>query len=56
GKTVTVSVDGKRLYSKLFSTDAYTELKFTQKKAGKHTVTVRVSGGIVYSEVVNTTK
>ncbi len=56
GKTVTVSVDGRRLYSKLFSTDAYTELKFTQKKAGKHTVTVRISGGIVYSEVVNTTK
>ena len=56
GKTVTVSVDGKRLYSKLFSTDAYTELKFTQKTAGKHTVTVRVSGGIVYSEVVTTTK
>ena len=56
GKTVTVSVDGKRLYSKLFSTDAYTELKFTQKTAGKHTVTVRISGGIVYSEVVTTTK
>jgi hypothetical protein len=56
GKTVTVSVDGRRLYSKLFSTDAYTELKFTQKKAGKHVVTVRVSGGIVYSETVTTTK
>jgi hypothetical protein len=56
GKTVTVTVDGKRLYSKLFSTDAYTELKFTQKNAGKHTVTIRVSGGIVYSEVVTTTK
>lgn len=56
GKTVTVTVDGKRLYSKLFSTDAYTELKFTQKKAGKHTVTIRVSGGIVYSETVTTTK
>jgi hypothetical protein len=56
GKTVTVSVDGKRLYSKLFSTDAYTELKFTQKTAGKHVVTVRVSGGIVYSETVTTTK
>jgi hypothetical protein len=56
GKTVTVSVDGKRLYSKLMSTDAYTELKFTQKTAGKHVVTVRVSGGIVYSETVTTTK
>ena len=56
GKTVTVSVDGRRLYSKLFSTDAYTELKFTQKTAGKHVVTVRVSGGIVYSETVVTTK
>jgi hypothetical protein len=40
----------------LFSTDAYTELKFTQKTAGKHVVTVRVSGGIVYSETVTTTK
>lgn len=56
GKTVTVTIDGKRIYSKLFSTDAYTELKFTQKKAGKHTVTVRISGGLVYSEVVTTTK
>ena len=56
GKTVTVTVDGKRLYSKLFSTDAYTELKFTQKTAGKHTVTIRVSGGVVYSETVVTTK
>lgn len=56
GKTVTVSVDGKRLYSKLQATDAYTELKFTQKTAGKHVVTVRVSGGVVYSETVVTTK
>jgi hypothetical protein len=56
GKTVTVSVDGKRLYSKLMSTDNYTELKFTQKTAGKHVVTVRVSGGVVVSETVVTTK
>jgi hypothetical protein len=56
GKTVTVTVDGKRLYSKLASTDNYTELKFTQKKAGVHTVTVRVSGGLVVTERVVTTK
>ena len=56
GKTVSVSVDGVRLYSKLQSTDNYTELKFTQKKAGKHTVTVRVSGGLVINETVVTTK
>jgi hypothetical protein len=56
GKTVTVTIDGKRIYSKLQATDAYTELKFTQKKAGKHTVTVRISGGVVYSETVVTTK
>jgi len=56
GKTVTVTVDGKRIYSKLVTTDNYTELKFTQKNAGKHVVTVRISGGIVYSESVVTTK
>jgi len=56
GKTVSVSVDGVRLYSKLQSTDNYTELKFTQKKAGKHVVTVRVSGGLVINETVVTTK
>jgi len=56
GKTVSVSVDGVRLYSKLQATDNYTELKFTQKTAGKHVVTVRVSGGVVVTETVVTTK
>jgi hypothetical protein len=56
GKTVTVTVDGKRLYSKLQSSDNYVELKFTQKKAGKHVVTVRVSGGVSVTETVVTTK
>jgi hypothetical protein len=56
GKTVTVTVDGKRLYSKMFTTDSYTELKFTQKIAGKHVVTIRVSGGVSLTETVVTTK
>jgi len=56
GKTVTVTVDGKRLYSKMFTTDSYTELKFTQKTAGKHVVTIRVSGGVSLTETVVTTK
>jgi len=56
GKSVSVSVDGVRLYSKLQATDNYTELKFTQKKAGKHVVTIRVSGGVSVTETVVTTK
>ena len=54
GRTVTVSIDGKRIYSKVQTTDNAVELAFTQKKAGVHTVTVRISGGIVFTEKVTT--
>lgn len=54
GKTVTVTVDGKRIYSKVQTTDNAVELAFTQKKKGLHTVTVRISGGIVFTEKVRT--
>ena len=54
GRTITVTVDGKRLYSKVQTTDNAVELAFTQKKAGVHTVTVRISGGVVFTEKVTT--
>ena len=54
GRTVTVSIDGKRIYSKVQTTDNAVELAFTQKKKGSHTVTVRISGGIVFTEKVTT--
>ncbi len=54
GRTVTVTIDGKRIYSKVQTTDNAVELAFTQKKAGVHTVTVRISGGIVFTEKVTT--
>ena len=54
GKTLTVSIDGKRVYSKVQTTDNAVELAFTQKKKGAHTVTVRISGGIVFTEKVIT--
>ena len=54
GRTVTVTIDGKRVYSKVQTTDNAVELAFTQKKKGSHTVTVRVSGGIVATEKVTT--
>lgn len=54
GKTVTVTIDGKRVYSKVQTTDNAVELAFTQKKKGVHTVTVRISGGIVFTEKVTT--
>jgi hypothetical protein len=54
GRTVTVTIDGKRVYSKVQSTDNAVELAFTQKKKGSHTVTVRISGGIVFTEKVTT--
>ena len=54
GRTVTVSVDGVRVYSKVQTTDNAVELAFTQKKKGAHTVTVRISGGIVFTERVIT--
>jgi len=52
GRTVTVSINGKRVYSKVQTTDNAVELAFTQRKAGTYTVTVRVSGGIVATEKV----
>jgi hypothetical protein len=54
GKTLTVTIDGVRKYSKLITSDIAGELAFTQKKAGYHTVTVRISGGIVFTEKVKT--
>jgi hypothetical protein len=54
GRTVTVTIDGKRVYSKVQTTDNAVELAFTQKKAGDHTVTVRISGGIVGTDKVTT--
>jgi hypothetical protein len=54
GRTITVTVDGKRIYSKVQTTDNAVELAFTQKKKGVHTVTVRISGGIVMTEKVTT--
>ena len=54
GRTVTVTIDGKRVYSKVQTTDNAVELAFTQKKKGVHTVTVRISGGIVFTEKVTT--
>ena len=52
GRTVSVSINGKRIYSKIQTTDNAVELAFTQKKAGTYTVTVRISGGITFTEKV----
>jgi hypothetical protein len=52
GRTVTVTVNGKRIYSKMQTTDNAVELAFTQRRAGTYTVTVRISGGIVFTERV----
>ena len=52
GRTVSVSINGKRIYSKVQTTDNAVELAFTQKKAGTYTVTVRISGGITFTEKV----
>jgi hypothetical protein len=54
GRTITVTIDGKRIYSKVQTTDNAVELAFTQKKNGSHTVTVRISGGIAFTEKVTT--
>jgi hypothetical protein len=54
GRTLTVTIDGVRVYSKVQSTDNAVELAFTQKKKGAHTVTVRISGGLVFTEKVTT--
>jgi hypothetical protein len=53
GRTVTISINGKRVYSKVQTTDNAVELAFTQRKAGNYSVTVRVSGGIVATERVS---
>ena len=52
GRTVSVSINGKRVYSKVQTTDNAIELAFTQRKAGTYTVTVRISGGITFTEKV----
>ena len=52
GRTVSVSINGKRVYSKIQTTDNAVELAFTQRKAGTYTVTVRISGGITFTEKV----
>jgi hypothetical protein len=52
GRTVTVTVNGKRIYSKVQATDNAQELAFTQRRAGTYPVTVRISGGIVFTEKV----
>ncbi len=54
GKTLTITIDGKRAYSQVVASDVAGELAFTQKKKGAHTVTVRISGGIVFTEKVST--
>ena len=54
GKTLTVTIDGKRVYSQLITSDNAGELAFAQTKKGYHTVTVRISGGIVFTEKVKT--
>jgi hypothetical protein len=52
GRTVSVSINGKRIYSKVQTTDNAVELAFTQRRAGTYTVTVRISGGITFTERV----
>jgi hypothetical protein len=52
GRTVSVSVNGKRIYSKVQTTDNAVELAFTQRRKGTYTVTVRISGGITFTEKV----
>jgi hypothetical protein len=52
GRTVSVSINGQRIYSKVQTTDNAVELAFTQRRAGTYTVTVRISGGIVFTERV----
>ncbi len=54
GKTLTITIDGVRKYSQVVASDNSGELAFTQAKKGYHTVTVRISGGIVFTEKVKT--
>jgi hypothetical protein len=53
GRTVTVTINGKRIYSKVQATDNAVELAFTQRRAGTYTVTVRISGGLTFTEKVS---
>jgi hypothetical protein len=53
GRTVTVTINGKRIYSKVQTTDNAVELAFTQRRAGTYTVTVRISGGLTFTERVS---
>ncbi len=53
GKVVTVYINGVRMPVKAAeATDNAVERKYTQRKAGTYTVTVRVSGGVVASEKI----
>jgi hypothetical protein len=51
GKTVGFYVDGVKKWSKVSTSDADVVVNFNLKK-GRHTVTVKISGGLVTSEVI----
>ena len=51
GKTVGFYVDGVKKWSKLSVSDADVVLNYNLKK-GRHTVTVKISGGFITSEVI----
>jgi hypothetical protein len=51
GKTVGFYVDGVKKWSKLSASDADVVLNYNLKK-GRHTVTVKISGGFITSEVI----
>jgi len=51
GKTVGFYVDGIKKWSKLSASDADVVLNYNLKK-GRHTVTVKISGGFVTTEVI----
>jgi hypothetical protein len=52
-KPARVTINGKRIYSKVQTTDNAVELAFTQRRAGTYTVTVRISGGLTFTERVS---
>jgi trimeric autotransporter adhesin len=51
GKTVSFYVDGVKKWSKLSASDADVVLFYNLKK-GRHTVTMKISGGFITSEVI----
>jgi hypothetical protein len=51
GKTVGFYVDGVKKWAKVSTSDADVVVNFNLKK-GRHTVTVKISGGLVTSEVI----